>query len=262
MKRSFVALTLAAVLASRALAGVGDWVGYERIEERLRLRLFQGRPGCDAPVETREEYRRLAGRATLLTPGEFGRYQQLEGELTIKPGFVLGGVIGDFQPRLTSFAQLLGSRFQPAFEAFLMESSHAVNALNTFAWELTLRHLAGGLGKVCAQVTEDRTTLTLRSIDPTLSIARCRVRDVPLRPELQRLLGKLCRPDLYTRAAELRETLEEFFSLVTGDGEPDEEQEAWIEESMKAEYRHLAPTDRVGMMFRTIFLNPYFLLQH
>lgn len=244
------------LVSPTGFAAIGDWVGYDGIESRVRLRLFQDRPTCQPPETTFDEYQSLIDRETQLSFPEWTRLQQLKGELAIKPGFVLGGVIGDFQPRSTNFAHLLGSRFQPANEAFLMESSHGVNALNTLAWEVTLKNLASRLGAVCAQVGRGDPLLTLSLSDTTLSIPQCRSRAVPLRTEVSDLLRRLCQPGRI-----VRETAEELFLLATGYDEPEEEQDSWLAEVTKPEYDRLPPGERVELMFRTIFLNPYFLLQ-
>ncbi len=246
---------------TRADAKVGEWVGYEAMENRLSLRLFHEKPGCRPPAATIAEYKKLDATQANHSNDENTRYQKLLSELSIKPGFVLAGVIGDFQPRTTNFAQLLGSRFQPALEAFLMESSHAVNALNTFAWELTLRSLADRMGNLCDRRVR-KEPLTVRLTDPTLSIASCRSREVPLREPLAALIVKLCEPGLYGKPAELRDSAERLFEIVTGFNSPEEEGPAWIAEVTKTQYAALSPRDRIEMMFRTLFLNPYFLLQH
>lgn len=218
------------LLVTQASYGaVGEWVGYEEIEARLRARLFENMPACRAPAEVIAEYQGFAAREVLLNPEQRARFLRLKGELTLKPGFLLSGVLGDFLPKSTGFAMLMGSRFQPSPEAFLMASSHVVNALNTFAWYLTMKTLATKLAGSC-----DSLSITLT--DPSMSIPSCRTRVVPLRKEFQIVMMRLCAGKPAT---------DELIDLLAAP----EEREAFTGGTLED-------------LFASILVNPYFLLEH
>ncbi len=254
-------LSFLLALSASAFAGVGDLVGYDELEARLRSRMFIDAPQCIGTPEHVAEWTRIDTHldATILKPEEIRFWISGTQELGLKPGFILTGVLGDFKPQITSMAHMLGTRFAPDVLSLPMASNHVVNSTNSFAWDLVLTELANKLGGVCKQVKQGEVNLTLKMQDTSLAFAECHYRSVPLNATASEVMKNVCTAADSGDEKALEDYAEELFDMATGFGLPEEEQKAWNE--AVASQTQLGAEDRVAYMFRTIFLNPYFLLQ-
>ncbi len=256
---------LAALLTVSSHAGVGDLIGYEEIESTLRARFFVDAPFCVGTPEHVKEFKRIDDSRDPITLKieEINFWFAATDELGLKPGFILTAVLGDFKPQKTSMAHLLGTRYYPDVISLPLASNHVVNSQNLYAWDLVLTELAKQLGAVCEQVDAGEKAPTLTLKDESLLFEECRVRKVPINAELTDILARVCVSSKERNMSKFEADAEELFDLSTGFQFSDGELKAWLEamsDSLTREPKEAKST--VTLMFRTIFLNPFFFLQH